>query len=414
MIAILSRRRSPALAMAGLLASVVLLCTISLNALLLPHDGALGRDFLAFYAAGRTVQHGHNPYDWTQLGATEARLRSIGDPRLPFTFNQYANPPLFAWAMGALARLPAGLAFALWDAAMLAALLGGMVLLARSYGVREQGWLLLCFVVTPAPVICFFLGQQTPLLLLGLAVALVALRRGWPAVAGVALTAGWIKPHLLFPLVLVLAALLSWREARRLAAGFLGVSVALALAAWLTTGGGLLAAWVGDLLWYGHTMAQIQPALSSLAGLYLGTVPAPWSTLLTALCLGAWAVFAALLVRSARAQGLTPSCDAWLARVAAALAAWLLATPYTHPADLVLLAAALPVLLGRRLEGLADPWVRLSIGVLLAAPEADLLGFRPNFTLTYSMLLPLMVLLALRPWVMLRPAAHVEQKERVA
>ena len=56
------------------------------------------------------------------------------------------------------------------------------------------------------------------------------------------------------------------------------------------------------------------------------------------------------------------------------------------------------VLLGRHLGGLADPRVRLALGVLLVAPEVDLLGFRPNLWLSYSVLVPLTMLIALRPW----------------
>ena len=40
--------------------------------------------------------------------------------------------------------------------------------------------------------------------------------------------------------------------------------------------------------------------------------------------------------------------------------------------------------------------------MLLVAPEADLLGFRLNFVLSYSVLVPLTMLVALRPWQTLR------------
>jgi hypothetical protein len=131
----------------------------------------------------------------------------------------------------------------------------------------------------------------------------------------------------------------------------------------------------------------------------LSVVGRPWSAYIGAAIVGAWLLFAALLVRKARREGLAPADDRWLRLLALALASWLLATPYTHPADLVLLAPALPLLLGRHLGGLDDAWVRLALGMLLVAPEADLLGFRPNFVLSYSVLVPLTMLIALRhPW----------------
>jgi hypothetical protein len=382
----------------AVLAAVVLLCSVALDLLLLPHDGSLGHDFSAFYAAGLTLRQGHDPYSWAQLGATEAHLSSIGDPGQPMGFNPYANPPLFAWAMAALTVVPERSAYVIWLAVMLAAMLAGVALLASTYGMGRRGWALLVFAITPAPVIAYFLGQQTPLLLVALAAALMALRHKRPALAGVLLTVGWIKPHLMFPIALVLVAMLGRPQARRLLAGFLCASALFGLASWLATGEALLIAWVRDLTLYGHTLDTVQPDLSSLAGVYLSVVGRPWSAYVGVTIVGAWLLFAALLVRKARREGLAPSDDAWLRLLALALASWLLATPYAHPADLVLLVPALPVLLGRRLEGLADAWVRLALGMLLIAPEADLLGFRPNLWLSYSVLVPLTMLIALRPW----------------
>jgi hypothetical protein len=307
---------------------------------------------------------------------------------------------------------------------MVAAVLGSVALLTSSYGMGRRGWALLVFAVTPAPVIGYFLGQQTPLLLVALVAALAALRHKRPALAGVLLTVGWIKPHLIFPLVLVLAAMLGWPRACRLLAGLLCASTLLGLASWLTTGAALFSAWVRDLALYGHTLDAVQPDLSSLAGVYLSALGQPWtgcrpagagttrsagcmygvvsshdvSAYLAAAIVGAWLLFAVLLVRKARRAGLAPADDGWLRLVSLALASWLLATPYAHPADLVLLAPVLPVLVGPRLERLADARVRLALGMLLVAPEADLLGFRPNFVLSYSVLVPLAMLVALRPW----------------
>jgi Glycosyltransferase family 87 len=382
----------------AVLAAMVLLCSVALDLLLLPHDGGLGHDFSAFYAAGLTLRHGHDPYSWSQLGATEAHLRSIGDPRQPMGFNPYANPPLFAWALAAFTVVPERPAYVIWLAAMVAAMLGSVVLLASCDGMGRRRWALLVFAVTPAPVIGYFLGQQTPLLLVALAAALAALRHKRPALAGVMLTVGWIKPHLIFPIALVLVAMLGWPQARRLLVGFLCASVLFGLASWLVTGKALVIAWVRDLSLYGHTLDTVQPDLSSLAGVYLSVVGRPWSACIGAAIVGAWLLFAVLLVRKARRESLAPADDRWLRLVALALASWLLATPYAHPADLVLLAPVLPVFLGRHLGGLADPRVRLALGMLLVAPEADLLGFRPNLWLSYSVLVPLTMLIALRPW----------------
>jgi len=247
-----------------------------------------------------------------------------------------------------------------------------------------------------------FLGQQTPLLLLALGATLAALRVERPALAGMIGAIGWIKPHLLFPLMLVIIAMLGWRVGRRLLAGFIGVSALLGVISWLTTGGTLFIAWGRTLVLFGQTMDTRQPLLSSFAGLYLSVVGRPWSNYLAVFCVGAWGLFVLILVRRVRQAKMTPADDEWLRLFSLALVAWLLLTPMAHPADLVLVVPALLVILGRGLEYLGDARVRLALCAILTAPEADLLGFRPNYVLTYSVLIPLTLLLALRPWQALR------------
>jgi len=401
---------APYLIILTVLAMATLLASLALDLMILPGDAALGHDFSAFYAAGLAVRKGLDPYNWAQLGLVEAHLRSIGNPNLPLAFNSYANPPFFTLLMAACTRLPDRPLYVLWTGAMAAALIAGSVVLPRSCGVPRRGWIGLLFTLTPASIICLFLGQQTPLLLLGLALSLVALRSDRPALAGVLLTVGWIKPHLLFPVAMVIVLTLNRRMMRQLLAGFLGVSLALGIVSWLALGGQAFAAWARDLLSYGRTVDVLQPDLSSLAGIYLSVLARPWSTWAMAAALGLWVGLAGLLVYRGRRDGLTPTDDGWLRLVAIALVTWLLATPYTHPADLILLAVALPVLLGARLQHIGRAEVRLALTALLVAPEADLLGFRPNFVLSYSVLVPLTFLLALRPWSVLSTRQFTDDK----
>ena len=64
-------------------------------------------------------------------------------------------------------------------------------------------------------------GQQSTLLLAALGLALYALRRGHPGLAGAALALGWVKPHLLVPLAMVVPLVgLSGRAMLRMYGGF--------------------------------------------------------------------------------------------------------------------------------------------------------------------------------------------------
>ncbi len=390
----------------AILGATVLLGSVGLDLLLLPHDPALGLDFAAFYAAGVALRQGHDPYNWAQLRTIEHHLRSISDPHRAMSFDSYANPPFFTALMAPVTALPVDVAYVSWVVVSILALLAGLAVTAHTYGM-ERWRVLLLFVLTPVCAICLFLGQQTPLLLLGLVLALYALRRGWYVAAGIALSLGWIKPHLMLPLALVAMAMVRWPAARRVLAGFLGATVALVLLSLLASGGEGLASWGDDLLHYGRTMDSLQPNISSLAGLYLSVIGRSWSGWLAGGCLGVWMLFAALAIWRARRACLEPGDDTWLHAFATVLVAWLLFIPYTHPPDLVLVVPALPLLLGRRLEGFSDPLARLALGAILAAPEADLLGFRLNYVLSYSVLIPLTMLLALRPWALMsRPLAR--------
>ena len=401
--ALLSQGRlSSPVAVQYLLAGILLVSSIVWDVQNLPSSPILGRDFGAFYAAGVTWHHGHNPYNWAQLGEVEAHLPSAGDPGHSMGFNSYANPPLFAWAMIPFSAISPYDAYLVWLAITIVALLSGLVILARSYGMHGRGWLLLLFAISPISVIALFLGQQTPILLLGLATAHVFLRHGRPELAGVALSIGWIKPHLVFPLFLLMLVLLKRREASRILVGFGATTIFMGVLSLIVTGEAMFGAWLRELVVYGQTMATSQPDLSSLAGLYMSALGRPWSGYIAALLVVAWILFAAALVWRARRQEIVPSDDAWFRIVGTSTATWLLVIPYAHPADLVLLAMALPAVVGRRLENFRDARVRLAIGMLLIAPEADLLGFRPNLALSYSVLVSMTFLAAMRPWQLLR------------
>jgi hypothetical protein len=299
--------------------------------------------------------------------------------------------------MSALTRLPQTPAYLIWTAAMIAALVAGIRLLGDGQATRTTAWWLLA-TLSPASVICLFLGQQTPLLLLVLVAALRAARRQVAPLAGALLSVAWIKPHLLLPIVALLAVLLPADHRRRLLTGFAGASLLLAALSLLLTGPRLTGAWLQTLVAYGQSLDHTQPDLSSLAGVYLSLVGRPWSLLLEGGSVLAWLLWMVCLVRRVRGKGLD-DYDGRLSRaIAIGLAAWLVLLPYVHPHDLVLLAVTLPVLLGPAAPGLADAATRVAVCMSLIAPEADLLGFRPNFVLSYSVLVPLLLLVALRPW----------------
>jgi hypothetical protein len=75
----------------------------------------------------------------------------------------------------------------------------------------------------------------------------------------------------------------------------------------------------------------------------------------------------------------------WWTTLGLSISIWLAVLPYEHPYDAILLLVPLYVLLresqSRQLQGMA----LLAVVSMLALPQLDLAGFRPNFTFSYTL-----------------------------
>jgi hypothetical protein len=88
----------------------------------------LGTDFSSFYAAGRLVQLGADPYDPASVHTMQRAM--FGDTTPYYSF---AYPPFFLLPAWLLARLPYLLALALWQLSTFALYLWAMALLKRRF-----------------------------------------------------------------------------------------------------------------------------------------------------------------------------------------------------------------------------------------------------------------------------------------
>ncbi|MBN9323735.1 DUF2029 domain-containing protein [bacterium] len=194
------------------------------------------RDFIEYWSAARVFAAGGDPYDGSQL-LPHQRV-ATGDPDLTRAVMLWTPPwtlPLYL-PLGLLGPRPAHL---LWLAVQLGAVLVATRLLWRVYrgraGPESVSWTGNEYTVglTFAPTIWMLAyGQNTGLILLGIAGFVYLRTRGYPVAAGavVALTA--IKPHLLalFGLALVLDA--TTRSGRRVLAGGVGTLAVVSALAW--------------------------------------------------------------------------------------------------------------------------------------------------------------------------------------
>lgn len=182
-------------------------------------------DFAPFYVGTQLVGTGdlYNPEPYygflrQQFGGINESLR-------------YTRPPHHAVMFWPLGRLPYDTAHLLWTL-LRAAAVAGFLLLWRRPSRRDA----VMFTALSLPLgISFFNGQDTPFLLLWIALALHWQDKGRPFLAGLVLTLCAAKFHLFVLLPLLLFGQRRWRMTAGLATGaavLLAVSFAVAGAAW--------------------------------------------------------------------------------------------------------------------------------------------------------------------------------------
>jgi hypothetical protein len=358
---------------------------------LLAHAPATGQDFRLFYAAATVLHEGGNPYNVRQLVRTETRLYhpTTASQRASLAGNPMVQGPLLLVALLPAVGRPPMAAFAPFAVLLgvLAAL--AQIVFARAWPVAYMRRRILLGLVSPVTFLCIMLGQPDPLLLLATAIAVWALQRRsaspspdtllsrewlYAAAAGLVLSVGLIKPQIIAGPILLLG-LMAARH-RRLAGYCAGLLVGSAVFAGLTVlvvGPEVLAGWLGELAGFGKTTIYGQVDISSLSTLYVGWAPHGLSLALTVLLLLGWAVVSVWQWRRCEREGAERR---WLVL---ALTLWMLATPYAHPHDDILLLPVAWYLLG---EGVPDSgWARLVAALLFASwwllPLTSVLGLRP-------------------------------------
>ena len=185
------------------------------------------QDCLIYWAAGRLFLFGGDPYSISSLQVIERSAGWTNAVPLPMLYPPWVLP--FFAPLGALP---------FWSAHYLAftislgiEILCSLALWDYFGGEKRQRWIGVLVLLTFLPAASAEqYGQITPLILGGLTIFLLALRRQWFVLAGVPLVLFVVKPHLLY---LVLLAILLWsiqnrRWAIPLSATLCGVAATVA------------------------------------------------------------------------------------------------------------------------------------------------------------------------------------------
>lgn len=284
-------------------------------------------DFTFYYAAARIgLAHGWSSiYD---LGLQQAELDAIGSGIKIAELARYISPPPLAWLGLLLTPLPFPIAYWVWCVLLLIALALTWRFAAPGRGAvrlihlaAAVGWL---------PVIyALQLGQPGLFVALGVAACYALLRADRPFWAGIALGAVALKPQLAFlvPPALLLSGRTRAFWGSLVALGFLAAASAIAL------GPSGIAAYESRLNFAASVPVNRELTLAAL----IGNVTV---TRFIQAAIALWALFLAYRQRRQPGASGSPSEDSHEWVLVPALAGGMLATPYLHLDDLVMLGLA--------------------------------------------------------------------------
>jgi hypothetical protein len=226
-------------------------------------------DYYPFWAGGREVLRGHNPYDAEVMLHIQEAI--YGRPALPEE-NQhgYAYPAYAPFVIWPFLLLPFPVSASLWIAAQQVLVVAAVVLTIRAVGWRPGRWQLVLLALAAMlfrySMITFVLGQTSIWVLFCLAASLWAVSQRRDVLAGLALAAGAIKPQLV--ILPALALLVSLPPPRRKRAGlaFTAAMLGLLACSWVFAGNWLGDYWrqLGAYQAYSHTEFPVSALLAWL------------------------------------------------------------------------------------------------------------------------------------------------------
>ena len=353
------------LLLGGLLVFTIGFAVFALEHMFPPQPYGIADDWRVFYAAATVVQHGANPYDATTIHAAEQAAQHYQNVQP--SLDDFTDLPIVALVLRVVTWLPYWASYAAFSAAGIVIVTASLFAWMRACGWRRPAlWLLGALASWPV-LLGLFSGQFDAVLLGATVAALLLMRRHRPVAAGLCMAAVLLKPHLLWPLPLLM--FVAWlddpRQAWRFAASAAGVVVSGTLIGFLLVPKS--SGFLGHLLGFGSRVADVQPDLAGVPGMVLH-LPGGRTVSVAVAAVGVVAVLAlaAGIARRARRHGMGAHTRALIPL--AGLAVWLALTPYAHPNDDVLLFPLLALMLGRdaaALEGRA-----LAAGVVAAAAVA--------------------------------------------
>jgi hypothetical protein len=326
-----------------------------------PAPYGMADDWRVFMAASLVIAHGGNPYNPAVMHVAEQIVDHY--PHVQPSLDDFTDLPIVGLFLRLFGWLPFWWGYAAFTAVGLATAAVALWTWLGQLGWPRRGtWVLAALLSWPL-LVGVFSGQLDLLMLGGTVAGLLLMRRGSAWLAGLAMAVVLLKPHILWPLPVLLGA--AWAAEPAQLRRFAAASAAA------IGGGGLLGfvlvahsgSFLPHLLSFESRVTAFQPDLAGLPGL-IARLPGGGlggDLIAAAGALGVIAL-AVAAVRHPRLRALSPDRRSLLPL--AGLALWLAATPYAHPNDDVLLFPLLALVV-REEGGALDPRWMLA-GALLS------------------------------------------------
>ncbi|GAC1638179.1 MAG: hypothetical protein NVS4B2_27190 [Chloroflexota bacterium] len=308
-----------------------------------PQADPFGVDFAHNMSSAYVMDHGGNPYDSKVLIPGEhAYFRTHrvvdrpGTARPAYVWGGY--PPLYFWALRPLTTFSFPVIATAWIFATFAMMAAGFLLCLSYFGWTRRLVPALLFMAMPQTTFQAYYANPAGMVF-GLVLVALTVHKRWPLGAGLLLSLTWLKPQLGLPSFLLIALFYPPGRVRVVIGFILGTLVLVGLT--------LVGPGVSSLLAWLHGIQSVsglageQPNMIPLVGLYAGWAsPALHSVveylaLAVAVCLTGW-----WWRRLRHLPDVPFHLVAWLWPV------WLLALPYAHFPDEILLAPAILAVLG--------------------------------------------------------------------
>ncbi len=314
-----------------------------------PNGVGFGVDFSHTYTAVHVLSTRHNPYDSHSLSITQHVLLSrYGVPVQPPSHAVLVGTSaFFLWLLQPIDHFSYPLVAIAWMLTTYAFVGLAFLALLRHFGWRRRGLPTAIFLATPAVVLGTYYGNMISLAFVGIAGGIPLLRR-YPLLAGAVLSVSMLKLQIALPIV-GLIVLFQAPHKGRVVAGFLTAFLARHLVAIVVLGPAYQVWWLGSFFNFSRTM-DIQPNLISLTGLYAALLPhgVQLTMEITSIALAGTITLAFWWrVRSRPTVPLEETGWLWFL--------WMLATPYAHFVDEMVLVIPVIALLGVDARHIARP-----------------------------------------------------------